>query len=125
MMVWDGCSKAGITFSSEDNAYDMDSPLNYIVENDVTLKAINEVIRSQANVSVRYSTRVKKYNLPTHGENDVVPEKNVIVELEDGSNIETPLLVGADGFRWVGLDFSIYQELKESQRRALNLYVSD
>ena len=125
MRVWDGCSKAGITFSSEDNAYYMDRPLNYIVENDVTVKAINEVIRSQANVSVRYSTRVKKYNLPTLGENDVVPEKNVIVELEDGSNIETPLLVGADGFRWVGLDFSIYQELKESQRRALNLYVSD
>ena len=105
MRVWDGCSKAGITFSSEDNAYDMDSPLNYIVENDVTVKAINEVIRSQDNVSVRYSTKVKKYNLPTLGENDVVPEKNVLVELEDGSNIETPLLVGADGFRWVDLDF--------------------
>ena len=105
MRVWDGCSKAGITFSSEDNAYDMDRPLNYIVENDVTVKAINEVIRSQDNVSVRYSTKVKKYNLPTLGENDVVPEKNVLVELEDGSNIETPLLVGADGFRWVDLDF--------------------
>ena len=74
MRVWDGCSKAGITFSSEDNAYDMDSPLNFIVENDVTVKAINEVIRSQDNVSVRYSTKVKKYNLPTLGENDVVPE---------------------------------------------------
>ena len=104
MRVWDGCSKAGITFSSEDNAYYMDRPLNYIVENDVTVKAINEVIRSQANISVRYSTRVKKYNLPTPGENDVVPEKNVIVELEDGSNIQTPLLVGADGIRWVGHD---------------------
>ena len=105
MRVWDSCSKAGITFSSEDNAYDMDRPLNYIVENDVTVKAINEVIKSKSNVSVRYSTKVKKYNLPTLGENDVVPEQNVLVELEDGSVIESPLLVGADGFRWVSLDF--------------------
>ena len=101
MRIWDGCSKAGITFSSEDYVYDMDRPLNHIVENDVTVKAINEVVRSHDNISVRYSTKVKKYNLPTLGENDVVPDKNVLVELEDGSIIETPLLVGADGFRWV------------------------
>ena len=81
----------------------MDRPLNYIVENDVTVKAINEVMRSHDNVSVRYSTKVKKYNLPTLGEKDVVPDDNVLVELEDGRSIETPLLVGADGFRWVDL----------------------
>ena len=103
MRIWDGCSKAGITFRSEDNAYDMDRPLNYIVENDVTVKAINEVMGSHDNVSVRYRTKVKKYNVPTLGEKDVVPDDNVLVELEDGSSIETPLLVGADGFRWVDL----------------------
>ena len=85
MRVWDGCSKAGITFSSEDNAYYMDRPLNYIVENDVTVKAINEVIRSQANVGVRYSTKVKKYNLPALIEKDVFPEKNVVVERTEHS----------------------------------------
>ena len=101
MRVWDGCSRAGITFSSEDNIYDMDRPLNYILENDVTVKAVSEVMRSLDNLSVRYRTKVKKYNIPALGEKDIVPKENVVVELEDGSTIETPLLVGADGFRWV------------------------
>ena len=40
-----------------------------------------------------------RYTIPPLGDEDIVPEENVRLELEDGGVIETPLLVGADGFR--------------------------
>ena len=43
---------------------------------------------------------MKRYKIPLLGETDIVPKENVEVELEDGSIVETKLLVGADGFRW-------------------------
>ena len=47
MKVWDSCSRAGIVFSSEDNLHtrDHDQPLNYIVENDLTVSALTEVMK--------------------------------------------------------------------------------
>jgi len=99
MRVWDGCSDAGIVFSSEDNIYDMDAPLNYIVENDNTVAAINNVMDDCDNLTVKYGAKVRKYSIPSRGENEVVPKDNVLVELEDGNIIETSLLIGADGFR--------------------------
>ena len=93
------------------------APLSYIVENDVTVSALTEVIRHCSNVEVKYNTKVKRwvhlvtslnliftiynsrYTIPPLGDEDIVPEENVRVELEDGGVIETPLLVGADGFR--------------------------
>ena len=99
MRVWDGCSDAGIVFSSEDNIYNMDAPLNYIVENDNTVAAINNVMDDCDNLTVKYGAKVRKYSIPSRGENEVVPKDNVLVELEDGNIIETSLLIGADGFR--------------------------
>ena len=45
MKVWDSCSRAGIVFSSEDNLHTRDQPLNYIVENDLTVSALTEVTK--------------------------------------------------------------------------------
>ena len=45
MKVWDSCSRAGIVFSSEDNLHVRDQPLNYIVENDLTVSALTEVTK--------------------------------------------------------------------------------
>jgi len=100
MRVWDGCSGAGIHFSCDEDSYNVTgAPLSYIVENDVTVSALTEVIRHCSNVEVKYNTKVKRYTIPPLGDEDIVPEENVRVELEDGGVIETPLLVGADGFR--------------------------
>ena len=52
------------------------------------------------NLTVKYDAKVKRYKIPRLGETDIVPQENVEVELEDGSLVETKLLVGADGFRW-------------------------
>merc|ERR1719195_1911492 len=95
-----GCSGAGIHFSCDEDSYNVTgAPLSYIVENDVTVTALTEVIRHCSNVEVKYNTKVKRYTIPPLGDEDIVPEENVRVELEDGGVIETPLLVGADGFR--------------------------
>ena len=48
---------------------------------------------------IKYGAKVKRYKIPALGETDIVPKENVEVELEDGSVVETKLLVGADGFR--------------------------
>ena len=50
MKVWDSCSRAGIVFSSQDNLYTRDTPLNYIVENDLTVSALTEVMKVGANI---------------------------------------------------------------------------
>ena len=59
----------------------------------ITLQACDNLI-------VKYGAKVKRYKIPALGENDIVAKENVEVELEDGSVVETKLLVGADGFRW-------------------------
>ena len=98
MKVWDACSDAAIEFSNDDSP-DISQPLNYIVENDLTQAALNKVMNQCDNLSVKYSTKVKKYSIPKLKDNEVVPKENVMIELENGNFIETPLLVGADGFR--------------------------
>ena len=45
MKVWDSCSRAAIVFRSQDNLYTRDTPLNYIVENDLTVSALTEVMK--------------------------------------------------------------------------------
>jgi len=98
MHVWDGCSQAGIIFNQEDTG-DPESPLNYIVENDITLSALNNALKKCDNVKVLYNTKVDIYKIPSATKKDAVPDENVVIELSDGKLIETPLLVGADGFR--------------------------
>jgi len=100
MKVWDSCSTAGIVFSS-DNVYSRDQPqpLNYIVENDLTVSALTGVIKACDNLVIKYGAKVKRYKIPQLAANEIVPEENVEVILEDGTIVETSLLVGADGFR--------------------------
>jgi len=97
MRVWDGCSKAGIVFGDEDSFNQ--EPINYLVENDITVKALTEVMNECDNLEVKYGARVKKYHLPVKEDTENRPKDEVLIELEDGCNIETSLLVGADGFR--------------------------
>jgi len=97
MHVWDGCSDAGIIFNQDDTG-NPESPLNYIVENDITLSALNNVLKTCDNVKVMYNTKVETYKIPSVSKQDTVPDDNVVIELTDGKSIKTPLLVGADGF---------------------------
>jgi len=96
MHVWDGCSKAGIVFGDD---HQSGEPLSYLVENDITVKALTEVMKGCDNLVVKYGTKVKKYHLPVKEETESNPKDRVVVELANGEVIETSLLVGADGFR--------------------------
>ena len=51
------------------------------------------------NLSIKYGAKVKRYEIPRQAPNEALPKENVRIELEDGSIVETSLLVGADGFR--------------------------
>ena len=93
MRVWDACSKAGIVFGDDRDS--QVEPLSYLVENDVTVKALTDVLDGCDNLEVRYGARVKEYHLPSKEDTESRPK----VELEGGDSILTPLLVGADGFR--------------------------
>merc|ERR1719154_932569 len=95
MRVWDGCSKAGIVFGDDESL----EPLSYLVENDLTVKALTEVLGGCENLEVRYGARVKEYHLPSMEESECRPKEEVVVDLEGGEKIRAPLLVGADGFR--------------------------
>ena len=70
------------------------------MENDITLSALNNALKKCDNVKVMYNTKVDNYKIPSATKKDVVPDENVVIELSDGKLIETPLLVGADGFRY-------------------------
>merc|ERR550519_1462598 len=98
MKVWDSCSTAAIQFGA--NEFDVrQEPLNFIVENDLTVKALTEVLQVCDNVEVKYNAKVKQYHLPNKDEKESRPKEAVEVELEGGEMITTQLLVGADGFR--------------------------
>jgi len=97
MRVWDACSKAGIVFGDDRDS--QEEPLSYLVENDVTVKALTDVLDGCDNLEVRYGARVKEYKLPSKEDTESRPKEEVVVELEGGETIVTPLLVGADGFR--------------------------
>ena len=70
------------------------------MENDITLSALNNALKKCDNVKVLYNTKVDNYKIPSATKKDAVPDENVVIELSDGKLIETPLLVGADGFRY-------------------------
>ena len=95
MQVWDSCSRAGITFDGPEDG----SPLNHIVENDLIVESLTEKMKKCPNLEIRYESKVLKYNIPHQEGNESVPQGNVVISLGDGTEIETDLLVGADGVK--------------------------
>jgi len=94
MRVWDSCSNSNIDFTNE---VDSSSPLSYIVENDLTVKALTDVLDDCNNLEVMYEAKVQAYQLPSK-DDEKVSKRNVVIDLESGETLETYLLVGADGF---------------------------
>lgn len=94
MIIWEACSDAKISFANDDH-----SLLNNLVENDVTEKALTEVMKEcHDNLTVMYGSKVKSYKLPNVSETSNVPKEPVTITLDSGEVIETELLIGADGF---------------------------
>ncbi|XP_015171176.1 PREDICTED: ubiquinone biosynthesis monooxygenase COQ6, mitochondrial [Polistes dominula] len=87
MQVWDACSDAIITFNED---Y-LSKELAYIVENDLLLHAVNTQLHEKPNVNVVYNAKVTNLLLPS------IEGANTKIQLENGKQYETKLLVGADG----------------------------
>ncbi|XP_005111749.1 ubiquinone biosynthesis monooxygenase COQ6, mitochondrial [Aplysia californica] len=93
MQVWESCSDSLITFNNPD----MTDSLAYIVENDVILAGIMRALKAQGNrVEIRYGTKVETFSLPGK-EEDNIKLPYVGLQLSDGSELRTKLLIGADG----------------------------
>jgi len=95
MKIWESCSAASIIFRGEEAG----RPLSYLVENDITQKALNSVMETFDNLTVLYGAKVADYIIPGSTDQQNLPEDGVLIRLENGDTIETQLLIGADGNR--------------------------
>ena len=82
MFVWDHCSPSNIEFKSSDK------PIAHIIENDLVLKALEEVADECENLQVIYGAKLNGCNLE---------QSRAQLQLEDGQVLETDLVIGADG----------------------------
>ncbi|SEL23816.1 UbiH/UbiF/VisC/COQ6 family ubiquinone biosynthesis hydroxylase [Halomonas daqiaonensis] len=87
MQVWDGEGSGEVNFSAEQAGVPV---LGHIVENDVTLAALEACLTKLPSVQVRYGARVAGLETGNTGRT---------VLLEDGSRLTAPLVVAADGAR--------------------------
>ncbi|MEQ6917902.1 UbiH/UbiF/VisC/COQ6 family ubiquinone biosynthesis hydroxylase [Halomonas aquatica] len=87
MQVWDGEGSGEVNFSADQAGVPV---LGHIVENDVTLAALEASLAELPTVKVQFGARVA--GLETDG------EKRAVV-LEDGNWLQAPLVVAADGAR--------------------------
>ena len=102
MQVWEACSDASITFESEDG-----EPLSFLVENDLTQMSLNAALDACPNVTVLHGAKVDKYSIPEACK-EAVPDDKVCVHLSNGDVVETQLLVGADGNRYLLRGLNLY-----------------
>ncbi|TLF53794.1 2-octaprenyl-3-methyl-6-methoxy-1,4-benzoquinol hydroxylase [Halomonas urmiana] len=91
MQVWDGEGSGEVNFSAEQAGVPL---LGHIVENDVTLAALEARLAALPSVTVRFGARVAELEA---GAEDKDEPRTVI--LEGGERLQAPLVVAADGAR--------------------------
>ncbi len=87
MEVWDAEGSGHIRFSADEAGT---AVLGHIVENDVTLAALNEQVAKQPTLTRLNGVRVEALQTTARGR---------WLVLDDGRQLQTPLLVAADGAR--------------------------
>lgn len=102
MQVWDAEGNGEIRFSAEDNGV---ARLGHIIENRVTLAALEQAIDRCPAITRCYGVRVNDLVLPISGSTSVVSAysledaKAVSLTLSDGGSVSAALVVAADGAR--------------------------
>lgn len=93
MQVWDAEGSGEIAFSADEAGV---AVLGHIVENAVTLAALNTQVIDHPNVSTFFGVRVKA--LHRANDNDMsYSSKGAWLVLDDGRKLYAPLIVAADG----------------------------
>ncbi len=87
MQVWDGEGSGEVNFSADQAGVPV---LGHIVENDVTLAALEACLAELPSVQARFGARVAGLEADAAGRT---------VRLEEGSRLTAPLVVAADGAR--------------------------
>ena len=88
MQVWDGEGSGEVNFSAEQAGVPL---LGHIVENDVTVAALEQRLAELPSVTVLLAARVTALHAPPSVK---APR---IIELNDGRRLSAPLVVAADG----------------------------
>ncbi|QFU00045.1 2-octaprenylphenol hydroxylase [Halomonas sp. THAF5a] len=91
MQVWDGEGSGEVTFSADQAGVPV---LGHIVENDVTLAALEACLAELPTVTLRYGARVAELEA-----GDETEGASRAVVLEGGERLSAPLVVAADGAR--------------------------
>lgn len=91
MQVWESISHGSISFDAHDIGEDH---IAYIVENNVIVESCVEQVESYNQVEMKYGTKLINVTFPENK----TSEELITVETNDGENISTKLLIGADGF---------------------------
>lgn len=89
MQVWDCEGSGEVNFSAEQAGVPL---LGHVVENDVTLAALEACLAELPSVTVRFDARVAELDTESAG------ERRTVV-LEGGERLQAPLIVAADGAR--------------------------
>ncbi len=84
MQVWDNHSTGEIEFGGGR------SIMGAMIENDLIVAAAQQLLADQPQVQVLYNTRVDSFDMTA---------RKVQLQLSDGANVQSKLLVGADGAR--------------------------
>lgn len=83
MYIWDDGQKRGLSFDLNQHAY--------IIENDLVVHVLKEKVKAMNNVDIWFGTSLKKV--------DVQQEKLARVTTDKGQEVDSKLIIGADGFQ--------------------------
>ncbi len=87
MRIWDGQAQGGIRF---DGAEIGEDNLGYLIENTLLIHALQQTLKESADVELLCPETIANVSWQ---------RDKVQVQLEGGRNLQTPLIVGADGAR--------------------------
>lgn len=108
MHVWDAGGDGSIHFDCADIG---EANLGHIVENRVINKSLMERVKNIANVDVYCPAKPKKI---------FFEDKSVKLQLDDGTSLNTELLIGADGGQsWVRQQANISVSTRDYQQTAI------
>jgi len=113
MQVWDASGSGNIHFDSADIG---EANLGHIVENRIINKALLERAKSSSNINIFCPAKPEQLTLT----NDPLQSNPAKLQLDDGTQLEAKLIIGADGGQsWVRQQASISVDTRDYEQTAV------